>query len=70
MTFKEELIAFLKEYGVDYDERYLFTDWVALAGRYLYPPILFTQGVAVGLKLTGPSARKNHLINLLRSGYY
>jgi putative transposase len=26
MTFKEELIAFLKEYGVDYDERYLFTD--------------------------------------------
>jgi REP element-mobilizing transposase RayT len=26
MTFKEELIAFLKEYGVEYDERYLFTD--------------------------------------------
>lgn len=26
MTFKEELITFLKEYGVDYDERYLFTD--------------------------------------------
>lgn len=26
MTFKEELIAFLNEYGVEYDERYLFTD--------------------------------------------
>ncbi|HPR31013.1 MAG TPA: transposase [Prolixibacteraceae bacterium] len=26
MTFKEELIAFLKEYNVDYDERYLWTD--------------------------------------------
>ncbi|HBL76063.1 MAG: transposase [Bacteroidetes bacterium GWF2_42_66] len=26
MTFKEELIAFLKEYGIDYDERYLWTD--------------------------------------------
>jgi putative transposase len=26
MTFKQELIAFLKEYGVEYDERYLFTD--------------------------------------------
>ncbi|MDX9881234.1 MAG: transposase [Prolixibacteraceae bacterium] len=26
MTFKEELIAFLNEYGIDYDERYLWTD--------------------------------------------
>jgi len=26
MTFKEELIAFFKEYGIDYDERYLWTD--------------------------------------------
>jgi len=26
MTFKEELILFLKEYGIDYDERYLWTD--------------------------------------------
>lgn len=26
MTFKEELIAFLKEYGIDYDERYLWSD--------------------------------------------
>jgi len=26
MTFKEELIAFLKKYGIEYDERYLFTD--------------------------------------------
>lgn len=26
MTFKEELIAFLKEYGIEYDERYLWTD--------------------------------------------
>ena len=25
-TFKEELILFLKEYEIDYDERYLFTD--------------------------------------------
>lgn len=24
MTFKEELIAFLKEYGIEYDERYLW----------------------------------------------
>ncbi len=26
MTFKEELMAFLKEYGIEYDERYLWTD--------------------------------------------
>ena len=26
MTFKEELIAFLKEYDIDYDERYLWID--------------------------------------------
>jgi len=26
VPFKEELIAFLKEYGVDYDERYLWSD--------------------------------------------
>jgi len=26
MTFNEELILFLKEYGVEYDERYLWTD--------------------------------------------
>ncbi len=26
MTFKEELILFLKEYAVEYDERYLWTD--------------------------------------------
>jgi REP element-mobilizing transposase RayT len=26
MTFQEELIMFLKEYGIDYDERYLWTD--------------------------------------------
>jgi len=26
MTFKEELIAFLIEYGIEYDERYLWTD--------------------------------------------
>lgn len=26
LTFKEELIAFLKEYGIEYDERYLWTD--------------------------------------------
>lgn len=26
MTFKEELILFLKEYGIEYDERYLWTD--------------------------------------------
>jgi len=26
VSFGEELIAFLKEYGVDYDERYLWTD--------------------------------------------
>ena len=26
MTFKEELIALLKEYSIDYDERYLFKD--------------------------------------------
>lgn len=26
LSFKEELIAFLKEYGVDYDERYLWID--------------------------------------------
>ena len=26
MTFKEELIAFLKEYGIDYNEQYLWTD--------------------------------------------
>lgn len=26
VSFKEELIAFLKEYGVDYDERYLWSD--------------------------------------------
>jgi len=26
MTFLEELIAFLKEYGIEYDERYLWTD--------------------------------------------
>jgi putative transposase len=25
-TFKEEVVAFLKEYGVDYDERYLWSD--------------------------------------------
>jgi putative transposase len=25
-TFEEELILFLKEYAIDYDERYLFTD--------------------------------------------
>jgi putative transposase len=25
-TFEEELILFLKEYEIDYDERYLFTD--------------------------------------------
>jgi putative transposase len=25
-TFEEELILFLKEYGIEYDERYLFTD--------------------------------------------
>lgn len=26
MTFNEELILFLKEYGIEYDERYLWTD--------------------------------------------
>lgn len=26
MTFKEELIAFLREYGIEYDERYLWSD--------------------------------------------
>ncbi len=26
MTFKEELILFLKEYGIDYNEEYLWTD--------------------------------------------
>ncbi len=26
MTFKEELFAFLKEYGIDYSEQYLWTD--------------------------------------------
>lgn len=26
MTFKEELIMFLKEYGVDYNEKYLWSD--------------------------------------------
>jgi len=26
MSFKEELIMFLKEYGVEYDEKYLWTD--------------------------------------------
>ncbi len=26
MTFKEELMAFLREYGIEYDERYLWTD--------------------------------------------
>ena len=26
MTFKEELVAFLKEYGIDYNEKYLWTD--------------------------------------------
>ena len=26
LTFKEELILFLKEYGIDYDEKYLWTD--------------------------------------------
>jgi putative transposase len=26
MTFEEELIMFLKEYEIEYDERYLFTD--------------------------------------------
>ena len=26
MTFEEELIAFLKEYGIEYDERYLWAD--------------------------------------------
>ncbi len=26
MTFQEELIMFLKEYGIEYDERYLWTD--------------------------------------------
>ncbi|PTN10408.1 transposase [Mangrovibacterium marinum] len=26
ISFKEELLAFLKEYGIDYDERYLWTD--------------------------------------------
>ncbi len=26
MTFKEELIAFLKEYGIEYDERFLWSD--------------------------------------------
>ena len=26
LTFEEELILFLKEYEIDYDERYLFTD--------------------------------------------
>ena len=26
LTFKEELIMFLKEYGVEYDEKYLFDD--------------------------------------------
>lgn len=26
MSFKEELILFLKEYGIEYDERYLWTD--------------------------------------------
>jgi len=26
MTFKEELLAFLKEYGIECDERYLWTD--------------------------------------------
>jgi len=25
-TFKEELIVFLKEYGIDYNEKYLWTD--------------------------------------------
>ena len=25
-TFEEELILFLKEYEIDYDEKYLFTD--------------------------------------------
>jgi hypothetical protein len=26
---------FLKEYGIDYDENYLWSDWVALSGRLL-----------------------------------
>jgi REP element-mobilizing transposase RayT len=26
MSFKEELILFLKEYGIEYDERYLWLD--------------------------------------------
>lgn len=26
MTFKDELVVFLKEYGIEYDERYLWSD--------------------------------------------
>jgi len=26
MTFKEELVLFLKEYGIDYNEKYLWDD--------------------------------------------
>ena len=26
MTFKEELVVFLKEYGIEYNEDYLWTD--------------------------------------------
>jgi hypothetical protein len=47
-TFEEEMILFLKEYEIDYDERYLFNDLIALSGRIRYNAVHFTQGFALG----------------------
>ena len=47
-TFEEELILFLKEYEIDFDQRHLFTDWFALSGRIMNFIIQLTQGVALG----------------------
>ena len=47
MSFHDEYLRFLKLYNVDYDERYIFSDWAfALSGRKLRIP--FTQGDALG----------------------
>lgn len=48
-SFKEEYLLFLKEYGVDYDENYLWTDQYKLPFQGADTIFLLTKGDAFGL---------------------
>ena len=48
LTFKEEYILFLKEYNIEYDEKYIWTDEIALSERIFTLHIF--PGIPPGLK--------------------